>query len=704
MPETRIAVIWSAVLWVTLVSVSYWIAGPHSYSAIQTELDFSVPIHQYYASLPAGTRFAHEFAGGVDAFAINQFTGQFVSLERILVTALPTWLGIATHKVMLASVGFAGAYILCRRLSKCDRQLSFAAGGAYSLASDALTIHSFWHGLAIGLLPLAVYLIVVRHDRRNYHLGVALFGALYAVTTTVPVAILSFVVTLPLAAILILGIRGSIRTLPGLCIVFVVVLLNWHESIFAMTQIAPFTLRQFAGIDSIQQAGLIGKFIDVQRNVYMDSNLVIAVATVSIIYLFLHKGQNVFRKLSIVAAFCLFGVYLYIISVFPWELVGLGLIKSLSFTYARHGLPTIMVLLVAVVSAHVVSQENTRIGQGIFAALILSLAIGKLAYYKAYEPITWLASGGLGVYDVESLKLPSWLPKEPFRVAAVPYRLPDNVLPTLGLHSATAIFSLQTASTVDFWNAVNTQPESIGSSRFTAGPSLYARLGEGVGSCCAEYDIEKFGVDPELLGVANVRYLISRNVLTGGGLKLVDGPSEGTILPRSTTPLREKIIRSLRWIYNPDELYVYELPRHTPRVFAARKIITVSDDLPARGLLKTVSEYVPKRFAVLRQTELKELDEYGSDLKILDYSIVKNGFDVTVEKGSKGVLIVNVPHLPFWKARSDGKELKVAPANGIHMAIGIPESTRIIEIRYERPLLREKFYNFVSGLWYGRVG
>ena len=80
--------------------------------------------------------------------------------------------------------------------------------------------------------------------------------------------------------------------------------------------------------------------------------------------------------------------------------------------------------------------------------------------------------------------------------------------------------------------------------------------------------------------------------------------------------------------------------------------------------------------------------------------VVKNGFDVLVEKGTSGVLIVNIPHLPFWKAYSNGIELPVVPANEIHMAVNIPNSAQFISIRYGRPLLRETVLNFLNNTWH----
>ena len=55
--------------------------------------------------------------------------------------------------------------------------------------------------------------------------------------------------------------------------------------------------------------------------------------------------------------------------------------------------------------------------------------------------------------------------------------------------------------------------------------------------------------------------------------------------------------------------------------------------------------------------------------------------------------MVNIPYLPFWRAWGDGKELKIVPANMIHMAIPILAGTKKVVLRYCRPLLRERLSN-----------
>jgi hypothetical protein len=54
-----------------------------------------------------------------------------------------------------------------------------------------------------------------------------------------------------------------------------------------------------------------------------------------------------------------------------------------------------------------------------------------------------------------------------------------------------------------------------------------------------------------------------------------------------------------------------------------------------------------------------------------------------------GIVVLNVAHLPFWRARVDGVETTLAPVNGIHMALRVPPGAARVEIRYERPLLRD---------------
>jgi uncharacterized membrane protein YfhO len=56
--------------------------------------------------------------------------------------------------------------------------------------------------------------------------------------------------------------------------------------------------------------------------------------------------------------------------------------------------------------------------------------------------------------------------------------------------------------------------------------------------------------------------------------------------------------------------------------------------------------------------------------------------EVDVPEG--GVLLVNVPFSRYWQAESAGKSLNIAPANDLHLAIGLPPGVRLITLRYRR--------------------
>lgn len=675
---------WGAA-WIFAATAVFWVLGPWSFNAVQFELDFAVPIHQYVATLPPGTRFAHGFAGGLDAYALNQFSGQFVSLERFLVSALPTWLGLAIYRVLLFSLSFVGSYRLSRALG-ADRAVAFALAILASVANDGVTVHAFSNGTAIAALPLAIYLIVLRFGRPRYWLGVVVFGLFHAASCTVPITILNYLFVLPLAA-LIIGWRRLVEIVPGMAVVMGLALLNLHETIYGIAMVAPYTARGGGRtVEVVEMLSLIA-----------DSLVVVLAAAIGLAVMAagreFSEGAAMRRRAAV--AVVLFAPVVAGIAALPWASMGLSAVQNLGWSYLRFGFLSLAVILVALAAAGLARAATKR--RILLAAVLAALAVGKLAHYSLYEALIWLSGGGLSYARLDDLKNPAWAPSDPFRVAAVPWRLAENQLPALGFDSAVGITSLQPAVTVPFWAAVNTgDPDAR--ITFTTGPSLSPRLNEGVAKCCTDYDIVKFGIDPALLQVANVRFLLSRLPLSGGGLAKVAGPPEGTVLPRDGVPLRQRILPYIRWIVQPDPVYVYELPRPVPRVFAAIGGVVVADDASNRDFLALVRAKAPDGTAVLRASDAARLGPVAQTPVILSYAKVLNGYDIDLDGNRGGVVVVNVPFTPFWRGRVDGAEAPVVAADGIHMAIAVPPGGKRVTVRYERPLLREKIAEAIGRL------
>ena len=695
---SREAVVRWGMAWVMAASAAWWFAGPYSFSAVANELDFALPIHQFYAQLPAGTKFAHGFGGGMDAYALNQFAGQYVYLERILIVLFPVWLAVAIHKVLVFAGAFIGSYLLCRRLAKGSREISFAAAAVFSMASDYASVESFWHGQGLSLLPLGVYLLVVRCGRAHYFKGAILFGLYYAITGTVPVTLLSLLAAVPLAALVVCPAR-LFRVMAALGIVVFLTCLNASETITALFMLSPYVGRSkfFQEMEASRFLDLLKMFAELS---YFGSPAVLASSLAAVGFI-LFSGRAKASPLSIRAtmAYALFAFIIAGLQSVPWSEFGLGVVGSMGFNYATFGVAPLALLVVSAAAARrqpVSVQIGNRSVSGdgrkssFFASLVLALAVGQLAYYAGLLFLITMASGGIRAYAVDDLRHRPWQPRDPYRVVGIPHRLPENMLAAAGMDAMGAITSYQLRITQPFWAAVvGRDPETVSS--IPAGGSLYPSINESNAKCCDVYDIDRFKIDLDLLGLANVRYIISRLPLAGGGLTKVAGPPDNALLPRDSTPYRQRIIPYLKWIINPPPVFVYELPTHLPRVFAASAIRGVADDISSKEFLRLVLAGAPGGTVVARKTGVPQCATGPlQKVSIAESKVVLNGFHVALESGQNpGLVVLNVPFTPFWRVRADGQNVPIFSVNDIHMATCVPSGTKSLDVSYVRPLLRE---------------
>jgi hypothetical protein len=191
--------------------------------------------------------------------------------------------------------------------------------------------------------------------------------------------------------------------------------------------------------------------------------------------------------------------------------------------------------------------------------------------------------------------------------------------------------------------------------------------------CCRSYAVEKI-VDLDRLRLGNVGYLVSVLPLTGEGIEQVSGPKDGQTPPRRDEPMLAKIKGFLKLLADPGEVYVYKIANPLPRVWLAD------------GLSKAESYEDRLTLALARKAVLADPALMPSPMsgKLLYIKAVKDGYDIEVEAPEGGTLLVNVPFNRYWQAESEGKSLSIAPANDLHLAIGLPPGARKITLRYRR--------------------
>lgn len=318
-----------------------------------------------------------------------------------------------------------------------------------------------------------------------------------------------------------------------------------------------------------------------------------------------------------------------------------------------------------------------------------------LGRLKPEAALTWNKAVNLGLlvwfggqanmFAHSTLKKEDWKPKENFRVINL-FELPPTKIVSgmYRLDTFDGQLNINHAGWDNYWFPVVRRDLSL-------------RLTTRAGVKWENWNGRTYNVDGhlrlDLLGIANVRFLLSGLPLEGRGLKPVFVPAredQAKRRPDSYKSQKDFLTFRLRCIFDPGKLFIYELPRFLPRVFAATRVERIEGTVAGAALHERVAAAAFDRTVVLSKDDARKFDGLGT-LKNLHYVRVTDGYDVNVDAPDGGILVLNNMYVPFWQARAgDGSLLEIVPANAVQMAIVVPPGTETIEVRYRRPLLREK--------------
>ena len=676
------------ILWVAALTVEYWAFGPWSFAQINDEGELTVPLLMYRANIHPGGIFAHGLSGGADLLAMAAYNNGFVTLERILFGILPAWGAIGINKALGAGLAFVGAYILARRGGGADRFAALALAAFHTLAHRYMLGATIYQGMAYQMIPLAVYLLVYRLDRRFFYLGAVAVAVLHAVSTAPLHAAPAVGYAVGLAWLARRCLRSG-RFLAGVASLVGVALANWAQVVFAVLQTAPFMSlvhRTIVDPDRPILPFFTKYFFD-------RSPETLAVILVALGWMAVRRAPRMGTATALVVAAWLIGPVMLIV---PWHRIGLNMLGGFDFFYVSLALPSMVVLVAAWASTAVgpVAAQPRRVRWLVPAVVVFAVAFGQAGYQKAYNVAQWIWFGGQSVYTgYAELARHDWAPDHPFRVVTVPYRLYPNNTSAYGLES--------------FDGFITNHP---------AGRSLYWRYGvcgdrpgcpwllqtyvsaDAVGDfqCCRRYDANRVFADMDALRVANVEYIVSLLPLDGPGLTHVAGPAPDTVPPRRGDPLMARLKALVKLIVHPEEPHVYRLEGALPRVFVAPAVETAD---PSASDAERVHRAVAaglRRIARVAAADAARLPAvHGGRVDAVE--TLADGYRISVDMPQGGVLVVNDAWMPYWKATADGKDLPIVMANTVQMAIAVPVGAAEVVVRYRRPTLIDRILGHAGG-------
>jgi hypothetical protein len=665
-------------IWGLVFLLEYFIFGPWSYIAMDAEGNLSVAADFYNAQIDDNRRFSHGISGGQDIYLWLPGM-QYFQPEVLLFRYLPIWIVILLHKMAIGSLGFWGSYLLARQVAPGNRSIAVAAAAIFPVAHIYLLEFSTGFGTGFAAIPLAVYACTIGTRKDNFWW--LLLG------TTAVMSIADPVKVYPAMLVAVLGglvmFPGAIikRSVIAVGIFTVVAIANWHEVIFALYAGTGFTMRG-AGAAEVQH-DFLQSFITATRIIFYFSPLSFA-ALVAIAVLAVRRNDYFWRgSVAFIAP-----VMAYTIAAsFPWELIGLALINKLGHNYMSLAFPALAVPLLAkaLISLPTIIKPAAGIGLTLRpTAMLLAFSLAILAWNKGKNFGNLLWFGGQSTFfGYENLKRPNWKPDRNFRTVTL-FETPNaNIVSTFyGFDTFDGQPNVSQTRWAKYWtNVVYRNPKHGLKERIGVDWTLWNGK---------TYDVERH-INLQLLRIANVRYLFSAFPLKSDQLKLLAAPTDGELARarrEQFASIADFILYRIKRIFDPGDLFVYEMDNALPRLFAARGVEIVKNSIDDISLIKRIEETSLSRRIIVAEENAAALGR-AADMTVLSSTRVQDGYDVALKAPDGGILTINDSCLPFWKVVADGKDLVVVPANGVHWAIRVPPGTQKVEIRYNRPLLRE---------------
>lgn len=645
--------------WLLLLSAVNLVFGDGAPSAFGEEADAVLPIMLHAQSMLPGQQYSHALAGGNDMGGASLLTGQYLSIERLILVLLPLGWANTIDKLACAAIAMIGTYLMTRAVNPAStgRIVPMALAAAYTVGHYFVAVVS-WQTMGYALIPLVIYVVVQRADRSGYYLPVIAVAALNAVSCIPTHTALGLFGGL-LGGAVAVGLRRWDRWLISGAIFATFMLANWHEVIWAIFQLAPYSARSTVNYNAFY-------FEEFSNSIFFYgvalSGLAFAVA-----------GRQ-----PVLAGRMIAGLALTV--TIGWGLKNavtivpqLAPIKPIQFGRIANGLFSVAILIFAngygALDGRALSGLR-RLG----AALAVASAAFLLTWNRAYVILEWLSEGGLSSLSSQITQLRGYsLGKEPpVRVFTINYRLSPAAAAVAGL------------DTLDGY--VNLLHSGIGAVKTRAG---FGKIGlEFDLKCCKSYDPSRY-LDFDMLRIVNVGYLVSVLPLEGQGLRQVRGPEGGMDIPRSGDPFVTRFKGFAKLLGTPLKLRVYELEKPLPRVYAASGLVEVPASFTDDQLLDlTLGNALQRRVAV-RSSDIPPDGIPKGELAVTSFGLGIDRVSIDVEAPEGGLVVFNAPYLPFWTASADGRAVRVFPVNVSQMAALVPKGTKHVEFSYARAFLRQ---------------
>ncbi|MEP0943146.1 MAG: DUF6044 family protein [Rhizobiaceae bacterium] len=690
------------ILGLLLLQIEFVILGPFSFYLEQDAGNLDVPALMAMAHhFPNDGHFYDYGNAGVDKLS-NGYFGWF---NQVLFYLLPGWIALTLLVVSLAAIAGWFTLLLCRDLIGAPPIFSAVCGliAAFSFGDG----HLYFASMA--LMPSMLWCLDRIDNGSTWRHWILLFLVTILHSGTGHMAFLLLVPGPVLLGWLVIVRRSTrLESWLAFAIIFFLPICIRIESLLAGFANAPMSHRH----DQIRDLMTPGEAIASLLQVLLQPLALLSVLGFFVLLLarFRHRetGLSLAWRLLLLAFLLVIGPIVlgllkpFVITVFP-ELAGVKLDRA----FAGYQL-----LLIFCVAAVVVVIGQSKFETGFLANSILVIPLALLVVAAADRKLVhaerYIKRGSFvhafhsEVLSGLSARIASeglWR-AEPIRVH--PNRLQSYKIETLG-----GYFTMYPKRYQQFWLLLSRPMKDASPVEFESFRSWGNDLSLSPNVHKSKFSVNEY-VNENLLSFANVRYLVSKNIIDNDNYKLISGPDK----PWDSFGNIEKAKRNLEANFTSFErYYVYENKNAFPRFFIPRRIrvfdntqqlLTELGTTNARSLrhsLIAMSGQVSQTITdSLNAGEREEL--IGS---VIGAVSGEDQYDLQVKLNSAAVVASSVGYSPFWTAElvaPNGKRIAVRTLPVYHAFLGVevPVSwTGRIELRYNPPYSWQNLKNRIFG-------
>jgi hypothetical protein len=693
-------------LWALYLSFPYWGLGGASYVRIHDVGDSHIPARLALVSQQWGWWNPLALCG------VDGGTSKPLGPESLLYFVMPGWLAYGLFMALQRFVAGYGTYLLLRRMVKLDQGPCMAAGLFYALFPQetnnvAWAGFTIYDGLGVPGLPLFLLGLHALSSTRPVMccLGAAALGGFLAATAGYVFA--PFIFAMIGFWFVFIQPQTSLRfwsIMPVMALGWLIVSLPF---VWVGLLHAPWSHRALWGMDSPLSDP--GRQINMVEGLLRDNALPLILGGLG--FAFSRGRSGKLWAISVPLMICLTVVACYVPLRNHIILPYLGFLAGFQFDRFYLILPFLAVVwgatgLQAIREDAPWAPRSPRGARWVAGARTGLVALAILATFwssvQVYGRIRdqWIGGAKYAtLYEHPDLKrlAATRSAQEPFRVATVAEGaglMHPGYAWAYGLESADGYVAMYPARYHAFWGRV-IQPltrqsptcynyfQCWGSRAYLFSPFPYVpHLSKTEGERCANY----YNLD--LLSLANVRYLISREPLQGAGLRLVPSPGEAEREAFARLSALSKVVAFVRGDYPGMRLHIYENMRVLPRFFLAarHKTFPKADDLV--NALSAMGTADLRAVALLASDDWPALpddtEQRGeSEVRVERYQ--PDLIELQVQSGAAAILVIGNSYSPHWRAWIDGSPEAVRPVDCAFQGLPIAAGKHTVRLAYRPP-------------------